>query len=322
MPTTQIHTAFILGAGLGTRLRPLTESLPKPLIPVFQKPLITYAFDHLLHNGLQNFIVNTHHQPNAYTHTFPNNQYRDTPLTFRFEPILLETAGGIANIAELLQPDQPLLIYNGDILTDLPIQPAIDHHLASGNTVTLILRSKGAALHIAWNPDTQKVTDIHNNLGTNPDTGFQFTGIYLVSPDFIPHLTPGKKESVIPIFLDLIKNEQSIGAVLADDNQWWDLGNRKTYLDAHATLAQNHAAFPAYGARPEQQRIHPSAQIHPSATICPSSSVGADTVVEADATLTQSVLWPRARATASSTLNRCILRHDAVASGLLTDADL
>ncbi|MEM8954834.1 MAG: sugar phosphate nucleotidyltransferase, partial [Verrucomicrobiota bacterium] len=309
-------------AGLGTRLRPLTESLPKPLIPVYQKPLITYAFDHLLKAGFQNFIVNTHHHPKAYATAFPHSQYLDTQVTFRFEPILLETAGGIANIANLLPPNQPLLVYNGDILTDLPIQPAIDHHLASGNTVTLVLRSEGAALHIAWNPETQKVTDIHNNLGTDADTGFQFTGIYLVSPDFISHLTPGKKESVIPIFLDLIKNDQSVGAVLADDHQWRELGNRNTYLEAHAALAKNQNAFPAYGPQAEMQRIHPSAQIHPSAKVCPLSSIGAKAIVEANASITQSVLWPRSRATASATLSRCILRHDAVASGLLTDADV
>jgi NDP-sugar pyrophosphorylase family protein len=61
-----ISKAFVLGAGLGTRLRPLTDSRPKPLVPVFNKPLITFAFDHLLHAGVQKFVVNTHHRPEAY----------------------------------------------------------------------------------------------------------------------------------------------------------------------------------------------------------------------------------------------------------------
>ena len=61
-----MNKAFVLGAGLGERLRPLTDQLPKPLIPVFQKPLITYAFDHLLAAGVREFVVNTHHIPEAY----------------------------------------------------------------------------------------------------------------------------------------------------------------------------------------------------------------------------------------------------------------
>ena len=58
-----ISQAFVLGAGLGTRLRPLTEDLPKPLIPIFQKPLITFALDHLFDLGVKSFIINTHHRP-------------------------------------------------------------------------------------------------------------------------------------------------------------------------------------------------------------------------------------------------------------------
>jgi mannose-1-phosphate guanylyltransferase len=314
-----VQNAFVLGAGLGTRLRPLTESLPKPLIPVFQKPLISYAFDHLLHAGIGNFIVNTHHCPEEYDHAFPGHTYRQAPITFRFEPILLETAGGIANIADLVG-DEPLLVYNGDILTDIPLQPAIDYHRQSGNTVTLVLRSSGHALHIAWDAASGKVTDIHNRLGTNPAATFQFTGIYIVSPGFLQHLTPGKKESVIPIFLDLIQNENSIGAVLTDDGHWWDLGSREVYLEAHDALATTD--FPLHGAQPDQQRIHPTAEIHPTAQICPLSSVGAGAVVEAGARLDSSVLWAGSRVAPQSTLKRCILRRNALVSGNLADADI
>lgn len=61
-----ITQAFVLGAGLGTRLRPLTEDLPKPLVPIFQKPLITFALDHLIDIGINNFFINTHHRPERF----------------------------------------------------------------------------------------------------------------------------------------------------------------------------------------------------------------------------------------------------------------
>ena len=65
-----ITQAFVLGAGLGTRLRPLTDDLPKPLIPIFQKPLITFAFDHLIKAGCRKLVVNTHHRPERFTEIF------------------------------------------------------------------------------------------------------------------------------------------------------------------------------------------------------------------------------------------------------------
>ena len=88
-----IKKAFVLAAGLGTRLRPLTDQLPKPLIPVGHKPLITFAFDHLIADaGIEEFIVNTHHLPEAFPAAFPEGIYRSRPVTFRREPVLLRWA--------------------------------------------------------------------------------------------------------------------------------------------------------------------------------------------------------------------------------------
>src|SRR3954469_8725101 len=98
MGSSRITQAFVLGAGLGTRLKPLTDDLPKPLVPIFQKPLITFAFDHLIASGVQEFIVNTHHLPERFAETFPETHYRGIPITFVHEAIRLETGGGIKNV--------------------------------------------------------------------------------------------------------------------------------------------------------------------------------------------------------------------------------
>ncbi len=165
-------TAFVLGAGLGTRLRPLTDTLPKPLVPVIRKPLITFAFDHLIADaGVERFVVNTHHRAEAYAAAFPDNSYRGRPLDFRHEPILLETAGGIKNVADLLPRDEPFWVYNGDILTDLPLAPALAQHRASGALVTLILRTgrnPDDPRHIAFDPAAGQVRDIRNAAAHRP----------------------------------------------------------------------------------------------------------------------------------------------------------
>src|SRR5436190_1404092 len=91
-----IRTAFVLGAGLGTRLKSLTARRPKPLIPVANRPLITYAFDHLLGVGVERLVVNMHWRSEVYARAFPEAIYRGAPLSFCDEqPEVLETAGGI-----------------------------------------------------------------------------------------------------------------------------------------------------------------------------------------------------------------------------------
>ena len=78
-----IRTAFVLGAGLGTRLRPLTNRRPKPLIPVVNRPLIAHTFDRLLAESIETLVVNTHWAAEAYSTAFPDGAYHGVPLDFR-----------------------------------------------------------------------------------------------------------------------------------------------------------------------------------------------------------------------------------------------
>jgi mannose-1-phosphate guanylyltransferase len=270
-----ITQAFVLGAGLGTRLRPLTDDLPKPLVPIFQKPLITFAFDHLIDLGMERFFVNTHHRPERFAEIFGRSTYRDRKIEFRHEPDLLETAGGIANIADSLG-NEPLLVYNGDVLTDLPIAPLIDNHFRTANIVTLGLRSGGGPNHIAFDSGTSRVIDIHNQLGTGAPEEFVFSGIYIVDRKFVDLLQRGVKRSVIPIFLELIRRGEKLGGVVIDQGHWWDVGNREAYLQLHRDLPS--LDFPSYPVDDPDWRIsvHQTAIVDPTVQLRGCSVVGAD----------------------------------------------
>ena len=163
MSTKQIKTAFILGAGLGTRLRPLTEKIPKPLLPIGGRPMITYAMEHLRSIGVLRFIVNTHHCADKYFEAFPEGNWQGIPITFRHEPVLLDTAGGIKNIEDLIASEERILVYNGDIITNMPIVPLINQHFALQTEVTLALRSRGALLNVNIDKD-EFICDMRHTL--------------------------------------------------------------------------------------------------------------------------------------------------------------
>jgi mannose-1-phosphate guanylyltransferase len=306
-----IRNAFVLGAGLGTRLRALTERRPKPLIPVANRPLVTYVFDHLLGIGVERLIVNTHWRAEAYHSFFPDSSYRGRPLVFREElPEILETAGGIWNARDLIG-GEPFLVYNGDIFCDLPLDPAIRSHFLRGNEVTLILRSQGGPLQVAFDAVKGRVTDIGGRVDSSAGPRFLFTGIYVVNPGFIRRIPPGKKLSVIPIFCAMIREGAPLGGIVIDDGQWWDLGDRGKYLGAHAALA-------LAGQAPW---IHPGARISSTAKIRGATAIGAGAQVGDHASLCDSIVWEGAEIASGTMLNHCIVTDGQLVEGVHSHTD-
>ncbi len=321
-----ISKAFVLAAGLGTRLRPLTDQLPKPLIPVGHKPLITFAFDHLIADaGVEEFVVNTHHLPGTFQTAFPEGRYRGCPISFRHEPVLLETGGGIKNVADLLR-DAPFLVYNGDILTDLPIEPLIARHKAGDNLITLALRSAtlSGPGHISLDPKTGRILDIRNLLGTGAPANCSFACVYIVEPGFLEMIPgEGKVVSVIPSFLELIRRG-GLGGVVIDEGEWRDLGNRDEYLRAHRDLHAEHPpVFPRYGAPDPEWRnwVHPAATLEAGAEIRAASVVGPGARVGEGAIIEDSILWPGAKISPRSHLKNCIVRASQNVDGRFEERD-
>jgi NDP-sugar pyrophosphorylase family protein len=309
-----ITQAFVLGAGLGLRLRPLTDELPKPLVPIFQKPLITFALDHLMDVGIRRFIINTHKMPNEFGAIA---SYRDCEIKFVNEPVLLETGGGIKNIQPDLG-DAPFITYSGDILTDVDVAPLIEGHFRRGNDVTLGLRKTGLASAVALRDGA--IVDISNRYGVAGE--LDFANIAVWNPSIFTRIPEVKKISFIPIIGDWIGQGGKIGGVVLGDGKWFNIGSRAEYLEVHRIILRDQWK-PRYVTDADwPQQIAAGAIVDLSAEVRGCSVVGAKARVGAETILDDTILWTDAQIASRSRLQNCIVRSHKTAKGELRDVDI
>jgi mannose-1-phosphate guanylyltransferase len=282
--------AFILGAGLGTRLAPLSLILPKPLMPVFQKPLIQHTMDHYLRCGVTEFMVNISCLPLMWERAFPEPQYRGCPVSFSEEAHPLDSGGGVKKILPLWK-EGPIIVHNGDILTDIPLSDLLTEHRRSGKLITMALRSVDGKRNVGFDPATGCVTDIRHALGVNPGT-HQFAGTYIMEPCVADMFPAEEKFSIFPIWLELVRRGE-VGGMEFDWANWYEIGSPEGYLQAVLDM-------------PSGKRIHPTATISALAEVSEDCMVGQDAVIPAGCDLTDCIVWPRTHV-APGTYNRAII---------------
>ena len=291
--------AFILGAGLGTRLAPLTHILPKPLMPVFQKPLIQHTMDHYIRCGVSEFMVNISCLPLMWERAFPEPTYRGCPVSFSEEESPMDSGGGVKKIMPWVKPGEPLLVHNGDILTDIPVADLLAEHKRRGNKVTLALRSVDGKRNVGFDEETGAITDMRHALGVNPGT-HQFAGVYLMEPEVAELFPEDDVFSIVPVWLELIK-QGKVGGVVFDWANWHEIGSPAGYIDTMMELTS-------------RERIHPTASISAAADLGEDCVVGQDAVIPAGVVMDDCIVWPRTHV-APGTYRRCILTPRIVVQG-------
>lgn len=291
--------AFILGAGLGTRLAPLTHILPKPLMPVFQKPLIQHTMDHYIRCGVSEFMVNISCLPLMWERAFPEPTYRGCAVNFSEEESPMDSGGGVKKIMPWVKPGEPLLVHNGDILTDIPLADLLAEHKRRGNMVTLALRSVDGKRNVGFDEESGAITDMRHALGVNPGT-HQFAGVYLMEPEVAELFPEDDVFSIVPVWLELIK-QGKVGGVVFDWANWHEIGSPAGYIDTMMELTS-------------RERIHPTASISAAADLGEDCVVGQDAVIPAGVVMDDCIVWPRTHV-APGAYRRCILTPRIVVQG-------
>src|ERR1051325_11732956 len=140
--------AFILAAGFGTRLWPLTEDRTKPAIPFMGRPLIAYAVDYLDAHGIRDIFINLHHQPDSIRRVLGDGSAYGVKIQYSVEAEILGTSGAIDRVREQLMDDD-FIVINGKIVTDIDLTAAIREHQARQAMATLILKENAAREHFS-----------------------------------------------------------------------------------------------------------------------------------------------------------------------------
>lgn len=296
--------AFVLAAGLGTRLRPITYEIPKSFIPIFHKPLITFAFDSLLAAGVDQIALNTHYLPEIFVREFSVERhglgsYRGYPLSIFHEPVLLNSGGTLRNARHLLNQGT-FLIYNGDTLTDIPFKELLDHHRASGAMATLLLLEGGGVANICYDEENNNVRDLRGLLGGDKEQGgkaFVYGGVAAVEPELLDWIEPEGPASIIEALSKVIRAHHRVGGFVKRDHFWNDLGTPEAYLETHRRIIREQWK-PSY--LTEADKSWPEA-IHPTARIA--SSVEMEGMV---------VIGPEAQVGQGARLKDCLILPGAI----------
>ncbi|VVS90514.1 sugar phosphate nucleotidyltransferase [Desulfoluna spongiiphila] len=244
--------AMILAAGLGTRLRPHTEVRPKPLFTIGGVTLLERHINALAEAGFDAVIINTCHLAREI-HRFIGKKSWPVPVHLRQEETLLESAGAVANVADLLD-GSPLLVVNGDTVTDIDPKALYEAHLTQENTATLALMDHAAFNNVSVD-DTGR---IHVFRDPTPEgmRRFAFTGMQVLSPEALAAI-PRKKYGMVDLYRDLIDKGERVQGVTMENCLWFDCGTEERYLEASRALMVPEAFRQAFGTAPESHTTDP-----------------------------------------------------------------
>lgn len=314
-----MRTAFILCAGWGERLQPLTDQIPKPLVPICGVPLCEFALARVACSGVGRIVINTHRLPDRFIRLFPEypgpSRYGDVPVYFRHEKVLLETAGGLKNVEDLLLPG-PVLVHNGDILEEMDLSSLFAAHAKSGALCTLALRSSGGPLQVGFDARSGLVTDIRGELGSSAPR-FLYTGVCVVAPEFLRRIPAGKPVSFVPVWLDVLRSGGKIAGVVLDAGIWRDIGNIAEYMRIHADLAAGSVKITAPATAPSGWPVWrmPGAEVAAGAFMDGWNWCGSGCHIGEGARVADSVLWAGSRVEPGAVVEGSVVREGMIASG-------
>jgi mannose-1-phosphate guanylyltransferase len=241
--------AMILAAGLGTRLRPLTDDRPKALVTVAGRTLLQIALDRLRVFGVNEVIVNTHHHAEMIADYLKANDNFGLRIEISNEDMLLDTGGGLRNAAWFLLEDarsaqEPFIVHNVDVISSIDLGRMVQHHKERGALATLAVQTRQSSRYLLFDdrdqlcgrriehpPDADE-SKAQSAQSANDQKALAFSGIHVVSPLLFAKMDEEGAFSIIDAYLRLAANGEKIIAFRVDESYWRDLGRPESLVQA------------------------------------------------------------------------------------------
>jgi mannose-1-phosphate guanylyltransferase len=273
--------AVVLVGGEGTRLRPLTETVPKPLLPLVDRPILDHVLDHLVRHGVDEVIMSSPYLEDTF-HPFIASRGGVPAITWVTEPEPLGTGGAIVSVLDRLG-DDPFFALNGDILTDLDLGAMRERHRArsAGGTIALHHVEDARPFGLIEMTVDGAITAFREK-PADPIPGDVNAGTYLLDPAELRTWEPGTTISIeTEIFPSLIARGVALVG-FSSDAYWLDLGTPAQYLRAHLDLLSGRLAGSSYPSPwvGDGASVDPSADVGRTVAVGPGSSIGPAAVVE------------------------------------------
>jgi NDP-sugar pyrophosphorylase family protein len=238
--------AMILAAGLGTRLRPLTDHTPKPLIPVGGVPMLERVARRLIAAGADRLIVNTSHLSEQVEAFLREQDGFGVEWEVSPEPgAPLETGGAILHGAPLFRKDAPFFLHNSDVLTDLPLAVMYREHERTAPLATLAVMERETSRHLLFDDagllgrtDAAKGLDLRVRDAVGEVRKLAFGGIHVISPRIFALLTETGAFSILDPYLRLAAAGETVLPFRVDAFTWIDIGRPEQLQAAHAAAAR------------------------------------------------------------------------------------
>ena len=310
--------AIVLVGGFGTRLRPLTLTVPKNLVPVAGVTMIERVVAWLAQHGIDEVVLSLGYRPDGFFTAFPKGVAAGVPLTYVVEPEPLDTAGAVAFAAKEASIEERFVVANGDVLTDIDLSAVIARHLVTGaeGTITLTPVDDPSRFGVVPTDSDGRVTAFIEKPapGTAP-TNFINAGTYVLEPSVLRRIPmPGPVSIERVVFPEMVA-DGTLYAV-ASERYWLDVGLPDTYLKATADLLDGttRPGPPAPGAlrRPDGGWTLGAPVVEGDATVDECSLLCDGAIVSAGASIVGSVVGPAARVAERARIDGAVLLAGAI----------
>jgi len=301
--------AAILAAGLGTRLRPLTYTVPKALIPVLNRPLLGILLAQLRKAGARKVAVNTHHLAERVEGFLEANRAPGPEVVVRPEPELLGTGGGLRSLGRALD-EKPFLAVNVDILTDLDLAEIFRQHRQEA-LATLVLHDCPGHNHV-WIDQRGRVIGVGEPRPKASGPPLAYTGIQVVNPRMLAWLPEQGPADLVATWRQIIAQGGYLAAHVVSGHFWQDVGTPEAYLEAHQKLLSGAGpGLAGFFLRLTDPLVGQGTRLEAGVACAGGVCLGREVKVGQGAWLKNTVIWDGAWIGPGLTLENCVVGQGA-----------